>query len=369
MSAAFTLLPKYYVPNAVSDGGTVVALGAGSSKEQGGWYSASGWPQGGAVWTPQNGLMKLNGGPAWSVSADGKVVVGGSHYGGEVGAYRWTSATGVTPLPGGVGIATRVSADGSVIVGTIGGANYSDSHGVRWVNGGAPQSLGQYFIPTGVSRDGSTVVGIGGYSSNKPVIWTATGGTGKLADPSGGVYAGAFGISSDGKTIYGSAFGGPAGGLFDLARWTGTNNVSAVLPPRDLGPYGYAQYADAAAPGFLDVTRDGKIVVGTRQFSYGGGPENEAFIWDPNHGVRSLVDALSADFGLKDALKGWNVEFAHISDDGSAIVGSGWGPNGFQGFLVTLSDSGTPVPEPTTFAIGLVAVAMGLAARTRARTC
>lgn len=76
-------------------------------------------------------------------------------------------------------------------------------------------------------------------------------------------------------------------------------------------------------PGFgysraYDVSADGSVVVG--QSMVGG--VQQAFLWNEMHGMRSLMDVLSNDYGLGSELTGWRLrEATAISADGRHIVG------------------------------------------------
>ena len=100
------------------------------------------------------------------------------------------------------------------------------------------------------------------------------------------------------------------------------------------------------------VSADGSIVVGmaTEAPSSEGGRGSEPFIWDADHGMRNLTDVLRDEYGLGESLAGWNLgEAEDISDDGRTIVGLGnQGP--------WIAYLGTPVPEPSTLALVIVAL-------------
>lgn len=89
------------------------------------------------------------------------------------------------------------------------------------------------------------------------------------------------------------------------------------------------------------VSADGSVVVGWSDSSTGA----QAFIWDPSHGMRSLLNVLIGDYGLGSQLTGWSLRAATaISPDGRHIVGWGVGPNGtIQAWLVRNLN---PIPLP-----------------------
>jgi len=127
-------------------------------------------------------------------------------------AFRWTAAGGLVGLgflPGGtLSRATAVSADGAVVIGTSNGKAF------RWTQSGGMVAIGphlpdgHYFTPVALSADGSAIVG---ESDGEAVRWDAIHGLQSIADlltASGVDLAGqnllsATGISADGTTIIG----------------------------------------------------------------------------------------------------------------------------------------------------------------------
>jgi uncharacterized membrane protein len=86
------------------------------------------------------------------------------------------------------------------------------------------------------------------------------------------------------------------------------------------------------------ISGDGRIIVGKTTL-----PGIGAFIWDEEHGIRSLQTVLVEDYGLEAQLAGWQrLEAAWaISLDGSTIVGSGRNANGdLEAFRVVLPEPG-----------------------------
>lgn len=184
------------------------------------------------------------------VSPDGSVIVGysGSNGCGEV--FRWTEAGGIV----GTGVCMRpmaLTADGSVIVGEGAGpvepqairltgqvpesllcltgqevlaqksANAITPNGsivvghcrggTRWTAAGVPSPLGTEFVPSGVSDDGTLIVGHEVFF-NRAAIWDAGHGMRDLASVlesqyglslAGWTLEAARGISADGSTIVG----------------------------------------------------------------------------------------------------------------------------------------------------------------------
>ena len=266
---------------------------------------------------------------AYAVSGDGSIIVGQN----SADAYAWTGAGALkqsfgiygTPpfLPGYSygAVARAASADGSIVVGDS--TSHLGQHAFRWIAATGMISLG--FLPgttnavaQDTSADGSVVVGLAaatGAAPDRAFRWTPASGMLDLGlsptQPSR-----AFAVSADGSTIVGWA--GPTDRAF---KWT------LASGPVELGALGDWSRA-------LDVSADGRIIVGEA--------ENGAFIWDPDHGIRSLKSVLTAT-GLD--LTGWNLSgAAAISADGSIITGYGLNPAGQSESWIARID----VPEPTT---------------------
>ena len=158
---------------------------------------------------------------ASGVSSDGSVVVGRGESASGTEAFRWTQAGGMVglgDLPGGVffSSARGVSSDGSV----VGGRGESASgEAFRWTSGGGMVGLGDLAgggfdsQAYGVSSDGSVVVGYGESASGFEAFrWTQAGGMVNLKDflitngvsgLTGWTLNRATGISGDGTTIVG----------------------------------------------------------------------------------------------------------------------------------------------------------------------
>jgi uncharacterized membrane protein len=355
----------------------------------------------GASFTP---LGFLPGGvePAFSlatdISADGRTIVGGSTYFAEeqariVGAYWRDGSINALPQPPDLlpsSVANCVSADGSVIGGTIGFwlNGYEPRNGVYWSvtpqgtttkafdeayaindvtadgtvrvgatrvpgllpvidqgffesdNGGI-QTIGRlqgtgYSWLEATSADGSVAVGFADTPSNITSIrWTEEGGLEQLPNQPVGVASQASGITPDGSIITG--YLGE-----DAYRWTQAGGFQL------LGHLPGAGWAEGR-----DISADGSVIVGYN--AIGGG--DVAFIWDAAHGMRARKDALQSEFGLD--LAGWELRNANaISDDGLSIVGWGTNPAGFtEAFVVRL-------PEPGA---GLALLVLGVLAQPRRR--
>ena len=182
------------------------------------------------VWDDRNGPRFIgidsstNG--AVAMSSDG-VVVGQSR-----GAFKWSNSFGISklrPLKEGheYGGASACSQRGEVVVGfTDVGPKLPRDQGVEWSglrledgsieacvwpDGRSPFGLGRpdgFFTTqaTGVSSDGKVVCGFGGTKKgDRPFKWTAQLGFKKLPLPRDVTSVEAYGVSGDGRTIYGTA--------------------------------------------------------------------------------------------------------------------------------------------------------------------
>jgi probable HAF family extracellular repeat protein len=185
-------------------------------------------------WTQSTGMVGLGYlpgaslplGSARGVSADGTVIVGGSSssatFSFRTEAFRWTEAGGMVglgDLPGGQfdSIAVDANSDGAVIIGngTVqDGADDLASAGFRWTQSTGMTSLGPNSRATGISDDGSIIVGRGVIgSASEAVLWSPNGGMHSIKailavqgiDMTGWVLSEAEGVSADGRVIVGRA--------------------------------------------------------------------------------------------------------------------------------------------------------------------
>jgi probable HAF family extracellular repeat protein len=334
-------------PTAVASGGNVI-VGA----EQGSpWISPTVGthtiyvPQA-YVWTNGQGRLPVqaltnHGHPIYpqALSHDGSVWVGQAgnqiNPGNNTEAFRYamnTGPVGLGYLPGGgpgagglfagISSATGVSADGSVVVGYSASAN---SLNQPWQGGGL-----------------QTNDGVSGYEA---FVWTDAAGMVALGDLAGGYFnSQASAVSANGQVVVGRGTSAAGGEAF---RWTSQTGMIGL------------GFLNPQAPGSsaMATSGDGSIVVGQsilRRLSEPVGgvvPINNdvygAFIWDAQHGMRNLQSVLEADYGMD--LTGWQLTSAvDISDDGLVIAGNGINPLGQQeGWVVRLE----AIPEPATMAL------------------
>ncbi|MBN1488622.1 MAG: PEP-CTERM sorting domain-containing protein [Phycisphaerae bacterium] len=338
--------------------------------------------------------------PAYGVSADGRVPIGVGRGPVPSPAYQWSEVGGTTLLgaipDGHSTFAWGASANGSVIAGS------GSTDGFRWTASQGFETytsqLGQPFWAYGVTGDGTTVVGrtlVGGLEVAATV--SAAGSLSVLGDlPGGRTEAKARGVSMDGGVIVGYGVSEDAEALgfsgYEAFRWTSEqgmiglgslpgdryDTVANAVSADGTVVVGLGTAADGAQEAFRwtadegmtglgrlsavawaasranDVSLDGSVIVGSSTSD--GYPGQEAFIWDAEHGMRSLFDVLSEQYGLD--LTGWQLNEARgISDDGLTIVGNGRAPDGtFGGWVVR-------VPEPAT----LLFVGVGTAFLSRRR--
>jgi probable HAF family extracellular repeat protein len=179
---------------------------------------------------------------AVGVSADGSVVVGFGNSANSQEAFRWTETTGMVGLGDLLGgsfssVARAVSANGSIIVGI--GNSASGEEAFRWTQGTGMVGLGD--LPggsfassaSGVSADGSVVVGssrIFGTSGNAFGIeafrWTEGTGMVGLGDlPEGSFFSIATGVSGDGSVVVGQGEG--ANG-FEAFIWNSSQGMRSL---------------------------------------------------------------------------------------------------------------------------------------------
>jgi hypothetical protein len=247
-----------------------------------------------------------------AVSANGDVVVGNSEV--EIGEssyevpIEWTAATGITalPEPGASAVATGVSADGSVIVGygsvTVQYAGYSLQQEVDlvWQGGNLPLALpytplfaneppGVGVSAPAVSANGDVVVGSDEMQHNglsQGFEWSQTGGLVGLDGSYAGFYPynAANAVSADGSVVVGSA---PVYTPTSSSPAMWTNSVTPVI----LSSMGGQAFG---------VSGNGSFVVG-----YGV----SGFLWTPaSGGAVNLGGVGAVPVG--------------VSNDGSIIVGS-----------------------------------------------
>jgi probable HAF family extracellular repeat protein len=252
---------------------------------------------------------------AYGVSDNGIAVGYGDSFVG-LQALRWVPGSGIGglgDLAGGIfhSRANGVSSDGSVIVGF--GTSAAGQEAFRWTSATGMVSLGiSDSSASSVSGNGTTIVGVRTNGGNEEAFRWQNGFLTVLGDlPGGAIYSTANGVSADGSVVVGTSEG--ANGAEQAFRWTASQGMVGlgILP----GSFNSRAYG---------VSADGSIVV--------GGSSADAFIWDPQQGMRQLKEVLTSDFGL-DVSQWGNFSAYSISADGLTIVGQGNGPNTPGGYF------------------------------------
>lgn len=249
---------------------------------------------------------------AHDVSDRGLVVVGESQTDQGRQAFRWTQAEGMVALgtlgPHETSIAYSVSADGKIIVGTQAKVAF------RWTSDEGVTLLGDLpggqkrSTALGISSDGTVIVGCGSTDDGTEAFrWTARDGMQGLGELAGGSYfSAAEGVSRDGAVVVGTAKSANGAEAF---RWTADEGMTAL---GDLPEGEFSSGANA-------VSGDGAVVVG-----HASGPSGpDAFLWTAPHGMQSLTALVHS---VPSAARWQLTDARDISDDGAVIVGVGINP-------------------------------------------
>ncbi|MGD0784395.1 MAG: PEP-CTERM sorting domain-containing protein [Sedimentisphaerales bacterium] len=290
-------------------------------------------------------------------------------------AAKWSPSSGIQQLnfptttwssPGfeyeyhSVTTATGVSANGSTILGKNG-----NSSSAMYLNGsGSAQYIDENhsYAPAvsalAVSANGNTIAGYGynGTGSDSAYIWRADSGITNITsftydnskppdviginpwDPPDEKVSSGMCMSSDGSRIIGST--GKRAFLWDQSTGLQWIQADSFQNVVEFTPYA------ASADGSVFA---GLLIYDKYYGSYNNGQYtitlvetvNTAVIWDAINGVRNLSEVLQSQYGLD--LSGWTLTKATgISDDGTVIIGTGTNPQGnTEEWMVT-------IPEPTT---------------------
>lgn len=301
-----------------SDGSVVVGTMLGSI------YRAFHWQAGVATTLP--GIPNYE---ALGVSADGAVVAG------RQGPYaaRW-DAGGLSILPTlglpvsgsqSWGKAEGVSGDGSVVFGS------SDWVPVIWENGSIArlEPLPESWWGGGVmaaSFDASVLVGFVGGSGEYHTFRWESGAMELLPDlPGGAVSSCPWAVTPDGSVVVG------VGNTEEDSTYDPYPFVGEAAIWREGSVLGLGHFPGGDFSWALDVSADGTIAVG-----YSNGNPSGAFLWDPVHGMRHLEQILSEDYGISSGGFWLLADARAVSDDGLTIVGTGFGPEGEEGWRLVL---------------------------------
>ncbi|MCC6678102.1 MAG: hypothetical protein IT436_13255 [Phycisphaerales bacterium] len=246
-----------------------------------------------------------------AVSNDGTRVGG---IAGALGAIVWDTGPGGDLLLGGPGDVAALSFDGEVAVGTRGPtAAYLGFVHRRGMSPALidlpPSGLDTRSLAIGVNRPGTLAVGYASHYEQvgedvfyhaSVYVWPVAGGQPTiLANPPLALVGEGFDISDDGRVIVGNSSCCPDGLSRRATRWV--DGVAEVIDR-------YGGFSSA-----YGVSGDGRVVV--------GGGYLDAYIWDRDHGLRSITEIL-LDAGVD--LSNLAIYSADdISQDGTVIVGTG----------------------------------------------
>ena len=291
-----------------------------------------------------------------AVSADGRFVVGDTSgpVGNSAGRWEqdggWTSFGGLGPsgCDSSLSSAYDMSSDGQRCVGL--GWNGCSAGAFLWTPGDGmvalPQNGPNSSRADTISGDG-TVVGGWDEASNgsrRAAVWNQNPKSGDWTQdlllagtPGNTIGAGEVnGANGDGSVVVGSANGSSnaSSGAFVYRDDDGLD-LLGFLPPVS-NPY---------TAGALDVSEDGRIVVGFQREGLGGGQSFRATYWTPETGLVALKDHLislgddiPANFTLAAAMS--------MSDDGRVICGWGYEDVFFfqDAWIVVLPGGDVPCP-------------------------
>jgi probable HAF family extracellular repeat protein len=208
-------------PNVSNDGGFANNTSRNGTMKVGTLDNGFFTPYRAFYWTDATGPVDLgtldptnasNGSVASDVSSNGSVIVGSS--GGVNGvehAFRWTQADGMVdlaPADNQLSRAFGVNGDGSVIVGQH-NLPLNGVEAFRWTQATGYQSLGSHTkVATAVTEDGSVIVGQTRLFPPQAFRWTAAGSAQALGALPGHTQSIATGVSDDGSIVVGISSSG-----------------------------------------------------------------------------------------------------------------------------------------------------------------
>lgn len=274
-------------------GSQVLGLSADGSVACGASYSGAGF-----TWTRQGGRYDYGLEPGmpqfshgWGLSSDAGVLAGVMRtLPAESRAFRRVGNGPLVDLgvvPGNTRSYSRaISGDGSVVVGGCEWSQFNEVAGqaFRWTEQGGIQGLGytrpggNFSQAQGISRDGTTIVGVsqsgGSAGPRDAFVWREGAGMQALPGLPGSTgWNAATAVNADGSVIVGQAE--TTGQHLRAARWTSSGIQDLGVPP------GYHESFAKAVSG------DGNVI--------GGQLSNfTAFLWTPSTGILPLSDYLTS---------------------------------------------------------------------------
>jgi uncharacterized membrane protein len=271
-------LPESSTVSAASDDGLVIAGTTGDGRA--------------FRWSVEQGISLV--GPAGSgasgISGDGAVVVGSVN--GR--PFRWDAVAGIQELPvfptelyAGGGQALDCSYDGSIIVGSS-RTNPGGSQAVRWTSGGLiPLPMYDYFSQANaVSGDGTTVVGYG-CAPCGALRWRASSFQSSPLNW-GGQTSVATGVSADGSLVVGGFDGGHSNwdGAIMWSRIAGSVMLREHLTARGVDVSNWSRLGGIGA-----VSANGRVVAGVGIQNN----QSRAFLADIGEFAPSIPTCVAAD--------------------------------------------------------------------------
>ena len=328
---ALAKTPGFSVLDTTYSSGVYDVSGDGSAAVGGNQYGVAFWQNGGyTIINPHPSYAKIQ---ATNISGDGKTIGGrcANVNGVDDEAFIYTNgqATLLGRLPNtAYSRVTGINGNGTVVVGTSGGK------GFRWENNqmtelpdlpGGSSSCGAL----GINGDGSTIIGYGKSSLGFEACRWANGQVEGLGVMSGFGYSMANAISANGTYIVGKNGNPTVSQDAQAFCWVnGTMTSLGVLP-------GYQQSIAE------DVSNNG-IVIGVCISTNSYGTSNTPFVWDSQHGMRTLWTVLYKEYGMTN-ISGWKLEcVTGISDDGTTLVGDAIDPKGYHRAWIAT------IPEPAS---------------------
>lgn len=312
--------------NSVSNDGTIVAGSMGDNN---------------VIWTEAGGIAIIGGitngypmsGRA-TISGDGTkisaTITNPDNDMNEMGLYDVTTSSwfylgGIGgQSDGSVSSAWSISRDGSTVVG-LGWINGGTAHAIKWNATDGTVDMGSTVAnrssrANDVSNDGSVIVGWqdGVTGFRQGAVW-ANGTQTLITDASGNEISEAGAVSGNGVWVVGG------GSNFEAWRWSSDTGIINIPHPNS------GMFFNGSATA---VNEDGSIIVGFYRPWPGPALMGEGFIWTETTG-RVELNEYVASFGIDTQGITFSLPLG-MSSDGSSIVGYGLSGGNPVGFLIKL---------------------------------